>query len=153
MIVKHALRSLRRTPAFTIAAILTLLLGIASAGSMFAVVHGVLLAPLPYGEPERLVSIGLQATAQQRMQQPPAAYFTYRQFAQQLAGIGFYRTGNANIGTEGVDEVPASQTRQLPHAAQNDEQQGRDPARGVHPSGKLLPPISAKAEPLCTCRL
>ncbi len=106
MIVKHALRSLRRTPAFTIAAILTLVLGIASAGSMFAVVHGVLLAPLPYGEPERLVSIGLQATAQQRMQQPPAAYFTYRQFAQQLAGIGFYRTGNANIGTEGVDEVP-----------------------------------------------
>ena len=102
----RGLRSLRRAPAFTISAILTLVLGIAAVGSMFAIVHGVLLAPLPYGEPERLVSIGLQTAEHGPMQQPPAAYFTYRQFATRLAEVGFYRTGHTNVWTEGVDDAP-----------------------------------------------
>ena len=102
----RGLRSLRRAPAFTISAILTLVLGIAAAGAMFAIVHGVLLAPLPYGEPERLVSIGLQTAEHGPMQQPPAAYFTYRQFATRLAEVGFYRTGHTNVWTEGVDDAP-----------------------------------------------
>src|SRR5687768_13846428 len=55
----HAWRSLRRTPVFAGAATCTLVLGIAAAAAMFAVVHGVLLAPLPYGDPERLVSVGM----------------------------------------------------------------------------------------------
>ena len=59
MIHAHALRSLKRTPGFTLAVILTLLLGLAAVGSMFAIVYGVLLAPLPYAQPDRLVSVGL----------------------------------------------------------------------------------------------
>lgn len=105
MTTSHALRSLKRTPAFTVAAILTLMLGIAAVGSMFAVVHGVLLAPLPYGEPERLVSISLHTADQRQMQQPPAVYFTYQQFATQFAEVGFYRSGNANLWTEGGDDA------------------------------------------------
>ncbi|HYE85336.1 MAG TPA: ABC transporter permease, partial [Vicinamibacterales bacterium] len=103
----YAWRSLQRTPAFTIAAILTLVLGIASVGSMFAVVHGVLLAPLPYTEPERLVSLSLQSAAQRRILQPPAVFATYQQFAQRLDAVGFYRSGNANIWAAGADgEAP-----------------------------------------------
>jgi predicted permease len=101
-----AWRSLRRAPAFSVAAMLTLTLGIAAVGAMFAIVHGVLIAPLPYGEPDRLVSIGLQTAERAPMQQPPAAYFTYRQFATQLAEVGFYRTGHTNVWTEGVDDAP-----------------------------------------------
>jgi predicted permease len=101
----HALRSLRRSPGFTFAVILTLMLGIASAGAMFAIVHGVLLAPLPYGEPERLVGIGLQGDGQPRMAQPPAVYFTYRRFAREIAEIGFSRSGSANLWSE-HDGVP-----------------------------------------------
>lgn len=104
--MRSAWRSLRRSPPFAIAAILTLTLGIAALGSMFAVLHGVLLAPLPYGEPDRLVSIGLQTSESGRLQQPPALYFTYRQHATQLAEVGFYRTGNTNIWTEGNDDAP-----------------------------------------------
>jgi len=101
MISPHAFRSLQRTPVFTIAVILTLVLGVASVGSMFAIVHGVLLAPLPYGNPDRLVSVGLQSAELRRMSQAPGLYFTYERFARRLEGVGLYRTGSTNIRTSG----------------------------------------------------
>src|SRR3954452_23223837 len=95
--LRQALRSLTRTPVFAIAAITTLVLGIGSVAAMFAIVYGVLLAPLPYGHPDRLISVGLQTPELRRIQQPPAVYFTYKRFARRISAIGFYRTGNANI--------------------------------------------------------
>ncbi|HUQ80821.1 MAG TPA: ADOP family duplicated permease [Gemmatimonadaceae bacterium] len=97
--LRYALRSLGRTPAFTVAVILTLVLGLGSVASMFAIVDGVLLEPLPYGHPDRLVSVGLQTAEVQRIQQPPAVYFTYKRFARTIVDVGFHRTGNANIWT------------------------------------------------------
>jgi predicted permease len=97
---------LKRTPVFTVAAILTLVLGIGSVAAMFAIVYGVLLAPLPYGHPDRLISVGLQTPELRRIQQPPAVYFTYKRFARRLGDIGFYRTGNANIWTDGDGDAP-----------------------------------------------
>src|SRR5262245_59934241 len=102
--LRHALRSLRRTPVFTVAAIVTLSLGIGAVAATFAIVYGVLLAPLPYGHPERLLSVGLtpRSTELQRIQQPPGVYFTYKRYARRLEDIGFYRTGSGNIwGTDG----------------------------------------------------
>ena len=61
MSLRHALRSLQRTPMFTATAIVTLALGVGSVAAAFAIVYGVLLAPLPYGHPDRLVSVGLEA--------------------------------------------------------------------------------------------
>jgi len=103
---RHAFRSLKRTPVFTVAVVLTLVLGLGSVASMFAIVYGVLLAPLPYGHPDRLISVGLQTPELRRLQQPPAVYFTYRRFARRLDDIGFYRTGNANIWTDGDGDAP-----------------------------------------------
>ncbi len=108
MTLAHALRSLKRSPGFTITVILSLFLGLVSAGSLFAIVYGVLLAPLPYGEPDRLVSVGLQTAELQPLGQPPALQSTYQQHARSLAGIGFYRTGNANIWSEGGDSAAES---------------------------------------------
>src|SRR5689334_16131833 len=95
--LRHALRSLRRTPVFTVTVILTLVLGLASVASMFAIVYGVLLAPLPYGHPDRLVSVDLQTPELRRIEQPTAVYFTYKRFARRLEDIAFYRTGSGNI--------------------------------------------------------
>jgi predicted permease len=55
--MRHGARALRRSSGFAVAAISTLALGVGAATAVFSVVNGVLLTPLPYPEPDRIVRV------------------------------------------------------------------------------------------------
>src|SRR5215469_11880877 len=56
--LRYGARQLRRGPAFTAAAVLTLALGIGANSATFTLIYGVMLRPLPVADPGRLVNLG-----------------------------------------------------------------------------------------------
>ena len=56
--IRFALRSFRKSPGFTATALITVALGVGANTAIFSVVNGILLRPLPLGEPERIALVG-----------------------------------------------------------------------------------------------
>ncbi|HEX7237326.1 MAG TPA: ABC transporter permease [Gammaproteobacteria bacterium] len=106
--LRYALRGLSRRPAFTLAAVLTLAIGIGATTAIFSVVYSVLLKPLPYPDSDELVRIRhLAATLNSAdLQSQPSLYFTYREENRTLAQIGFWSDGGETVTrTDGTDRV------------------------------------------------
>src|SRR5581483_7006853 len=106
--VRQGARSLMRTPAFSLVALLTLVLGIAATTAIFSVLDAVVLEPLPYPAADRIVSIthpvsGTAVTAG-KWGVSPAGYFFFRREAHTLAESGIYMTGALSVQSPGGAE-------------------------------------------------
>ncbi|MEO9033869.1 MAG: ABC transporter permease, partial [Gemmatimonadaceae bacterium] len=99
-IIQLAARRLSRAPAFAITAILTLALGIGGTTAVFTVVNGVLLRPLPYTTPNRLVDLShtISLASQIGIDQSDATYLVYRAQNRSFDDVGIYRALSVNLG-------------------------------------------------------
>lgn len=97
--IRHATRRLVRARGFAFATILTLALGIGTVASAFSVVNAVLLRPLPYREPERLVSLShtLDLGRMLHVDQSDASLLFYGRHARSFTAFGGYRVAAAAL--------------------------------------------------------
>jgi predicted permease len=97
--LRHAVRSLLRSPAFSLVTILTLALGIGANTAIFSIVNGVILRPLGYPKPEQLMYLTTQFPAfgfDQFWVSPPE-YFEFRELTQSFSAVGAFTTGEVNL--------------------------------------------------------
>ena len=103
--VRYAFRLLRRAPGFTAAAILTLALAIGANAAIFSAVEGVLISPLPYPEPDRLVRLFEEAPTTPHFPMAPADFRDYRAELQTFEGIAAYFRSDLQLGEAGRPEL------------------------------------------------
>ena len=100
--LRYTIRKLLRAPMFSVVAVLTLAVGIGSNVAIFAVVNGVLLQPLPYPDPDRLVGLWHVAPAlgfeQDRpINQAPGLHFTYADDSRAFESVGVWDNAQASV--------------------------------------------------------
>src|SRR5262245_7600307 len=103
--VRHSWRSLRREPAFTVLALATLALGIGANAAIFTVINAVLLEPLPYAHPERVVSVttlwkqsGLRGTAS------APDFHDWHDTSTSFDAMAYYAGGETSVSVGGASE-------------------------------------------------
>jgi predicted permease len=101
---RQLLRKLLRSPLFSLVSIGTLALGIGANAAIFSVVHGVLLKPLPFEDPEPLVGIWHSAPGLgfDKVNQSPALHFTYRDSGRVFEQVGMW--DNEQVSVTGLAE-------------------------------------------------
>jgi putative ABC transport system permease protein len=105
--VTFATRRLARSPAFTVASVLTLALAIGANASIFAVVNRVILNPLPYGDSNRLVTLDNGMPSRNIAvfnSHTTQLYYQYLDRARTLDGLAIHRTDEQTLTGEGSPE-------------------------------------------------
>jgi putative ABC transport system permease protein len=95
--LRRSARGLLRAPAFAAAATFTLALGIGANTAIFSVVRAVLMAPLPYAEPERRVMIWSRWKDFDKTWLSEVEVLDYQRLPKTLAGVAAWETGQANL--------------------------------------------------------
>ncbi len=100
----HAIRMFRQNAAFTITAVAALALGIAANTAIFSVVNAVLLKPVPFPEPDRLVMFMNTSPQGQGTAASPAKFQHWRSQAEVVEQAAAIRTGIVNLTDSGIPE-------------------------------------------------
>lgn len=104
--VRQTLRRLRRAPLFTTLTLLMLATGVGANVAIFSVIEGVLLKPLPYPHPERLVGVWHSAPGLNlpKVNMGPSNYFIYNEQSQVFQSVGIYQNDSASVTGVGEPE-------------------------------------------------
>src|SRR5687767_4280803 len=104
--LRFAARSFLRAPRFTIPAVLALALGIGATAATFSVVRGVMLKPLPYHDPDRIVVIWENNTRRNRPRNVigPANFIAWRERNRSLEHLAMVGPARLNLSLGGQPE-------------------------------------------------
>ena len=102
--LKYAFRQLLKNPGFTAVAVLTLALGIGANTAIFSIVDTVLLKPLPYEEPGRLVNVWEAPRPGQRNSVSPGAFLDWREHSTVFDGLSLRQNTDLNLTSDGEPE-------------------------------------------------
>jgi predicted permease len=95
--VRYAFRTLRRSPGFTIVAVLTLALGIGANTAIFSVVNAAILQPLGYPQPQQLMFLTTRSSDGEQGSFSPAEYWELTDINQSFSVVGAFVTGEVNL--------------------------------------------------------
>jgi len=105
-------RALRRSPGFFLIAVFTLAVGIGANAAIFTVINAVLLRPLPYPEPERIMGVSQTApgiNAPPKFELSDGIYFVYRRDNRTLEDLGIYWRDSVTLtGGQEPERISAS---------------------------------------------
>ncbi|HEX5886582.1 MAG TPA: ABC transporter permease [Pyrinomonadaceae bacterium] len=109
--LRYAVRRLAHKPGFTLVVVLILALGIAANTAIFSVVNSVLLAPLPYDDPDQLVVIKETnpSSVVERDNVSPANFLDLEQRGLFDSVAAFYETASTLQGSQDAEQVPTAQ--------------------------------------------
>lgn len=102
--IRYATRMLMKNPGVSLVAVITLALGIGANTAIFSVVNGVLLKPLPYKDPERLVALWENVPTHGRWRASPANFFDWKSQNTLFEGMAAYGGSVATLTGQGEPE-------------------------------------------------
>src|SRR5918993_2584462 len=111
--LRYGVRTLVKSPAFTVVAVLSLALGIGANTAIFSVVNGILLRPLPYPEAERMVAVWHtppQASfpGMTRFSVSPGNYLDWKEQSRAFEQMAIYQYAGLSLSGGGGDPVPVT---------------------------------------------
>jgi putative ABC transport system permease protein len=110
--VKFAWRQLRRAPGFTIVATLTLALGIGANSAIFALVDATLLRPLPYGDPDRIVTVWERTDSNPRSYASPLNMLDWKNRGRTIESVAGFTPNVGGMVMAGADGNAETVSRQ-----------------------------------------